>query len=103
LPDATVFGILIASETLGSVMTINIELRPEEERVLRERARQSGRDVSEYVRLVPKEHIEGSKTFAEILTPVWEGFRRGGLDEDQAAGFLEEGLEAARRERKGHP
>ena len=84
-------------------MTINIELRPEEERVLRERARQSGRDVSEYVHLVLKEHIEGAKSFAEILTPVWEEFRRGGMTEDQASEFLEEELRDARRERKGNP
>jgi predicted metallo-beta-lactamase superfamily hydrolase len=84
-------------------MTISIELRPDEERVLRERARQSGRDVSEYVHLVLKEHIEGSKTFAEILTPVWEAFRESGMTEGQAAEFLEDALEAARREREGHP
>jgi hypothetical protein len=83
-------------------MTINIELRPDEEQVLRERARLSGREVSEYVHLVLKQHIEGSKTFADILSPVWEGFRRGGMTEDQAAEFLEEELQAARRERKGH-
>lgn len=87
----------------GRDMTINIELRPDEERVLRERARQSGRDVSEYVHLVLKEHIEGSKTFAEILTPVWQGFRESGMTEDQAAAFLEDELEVARLERKGHP
>jgi hypothetical protein len=84
-------------------MTINIELRPDEEHALRERARQSGRDVSEYVHLVLKAHIEGAKTFAEILSPVWEGFRRGGMTEDQAADFLEGELEEARRERQGHP
>jgi hypothetical protein len=83
-------------------MTINIELRPDEERVLLERARQSGRDVSEYVHLVLKEHIEGEKTFAEILTPVWDGFRQCGMTEDQAAEFLESELQEARRERKGH-
>jgi hypothetical protein len=83
-------------------MTITIELRPEEERVLQERARLSGRDVSEYVHLVLKEHIEGSKTFAEILAPVWEGFRQAGMTEDQAAEFLEEELKTAWRDRKGH-
>jgi hypothetical protein len=84
-------------------MTIHIELRPDEERVLRERARQSGRDVSEYIHLVLKEHIEGSETFAAILAPVWEVFRQAGMTKDQAAVFLEDELRAARRERKGHP
>jgi hypothetical protein len=78
-------------------MTINVDLRPDEEQILRERARLIGRDVSEYVHLVLKEHIEGSKTFAEILTPAWTGLRQGGMTEEQAAEFLEEELQASRR------
>jgi hypothetical protein len=53
-------------------MTINIELKPDEERELRERARTSGRDISEYVQQVLTEHIRSgrgpetaSKTFDE--------------------------------------
>ena len=71
--------------------------------MLRERARQSGRDVSEYVHLVLKEHIEGAKTFAEILTPSGKVSAEAGINEDQAAEFLEGELREARRERKGHP
>ena len=84
-------------------MTIRIELRPDEEQALRERARQNGRDVAEYVHLVLKAHLEGPRTFAEILTPVWQGFRDNGLSEDEASGLLEDELAAARRERRGHP
>jgi hypothetical protein len=39
-------------------MTINIELQPEEERALVERARLSGRDLAAYVRKVLQEHIQ---------------------------------------------
>jgi hypothetical protein len=49
-------------------MTINIELRPDEERALRERARQSGRDVSELV-----------KESGLIHTPGLEPHRRKSL------------------------
>jgi hypothetical protein len=38
-------------------MTINIELRPEEERALLERARMSGRDLAGYVHQILHEHI----------------------------------------------
>ena len=38
-------------------MTINIELGPEEERALLERARISGRDLAGYVRRILQEHI----------------------------------------------
>ena len=80
-------------------MTIRIELHPDEEQVLRERAQLSGRDVAEYIHLVLRQHIDGSKTFDQILTPVWEGFRDRGMTEDEAAEFLEEEYRAAKRER----
>jgi antitoxin (DNA-binding transcriptional repressor) of toxin-antitoxin stability system len=38
-------------------MAINIELRPDEERALSERARGSGRDVTEYVHQILQRHI----------------------------------------------
>jgi len=38
-------------------MTINIELRPEEELALLERARTSGRDLASYVQQILHEHI----------------------------------------------
>jgi hypothetical protein len=38
-------------------MTINLELRPEEERALLERARVSGRDLASYVRQVLEQHL----------------------------------------------
>jgi hypothetical protein len=39
-------------------MTIHIELQPEEEKALRERARLSGRDLAAYVSKVLQEHIQ---------------------------------------------
>src|SRR5512135_2834023 len=41
-------------------MAINIELRPDEERALSERARGSGRDVTEYVHQVLQDHIRAA-------------------------------------------
>lgn len=41
-------------------MAINIELRPDEERALSERARGSGRDVTEYVHQVLQDHIRAT-------------------------------------------
>ncbi len=41
-------------------MAINIELGPDEERVLSERARGSGRDVTEYVHQVLQDHIRAT-------------------------------------------
>jgi hypothetical protein len=41
-------------------MTIHIELKPEEERALLERARQSGRDTEQYVQELVRDHIQAS-------------------------------------------
>jgi hypothetical protein len=56
-------------------MTIQIELRPDEVRELRELARASGGDISEYVHRVLTEHIRfrrgpqtAAKSFDEVLS-----------------------------------
>ena len=41
-------------------MTINIELKPDEERALLERARLSGRDPGQYVQNLIRDHIQAS-------------------------------------------
>ncbi len=41
----------------------------------------------------------GSTTFAEVLAPVWEGFRQTGMSEDEAVDFLDGEVQSARRER----
>ena len=88
-------------------MTISIELRPEEERALLERARKSGRDISQYVHQVLAEHIRSgqgseaaSKTFDEILAPVREGWRQGGMSEEEITALFEETRDEVRRERR---
>lgn len=46
-------------------MTISIELPPEEEKALLERARMSGRDVASYVRDIIQDHIEQADAVGE--------------------------------------
>jgi hypothetical protein len=88
-------------------MTINIELRPEVERALLERARMSGRDISQYVHQVLTEHIRSgqspetaSKTFDEILAPVREGWQQGGMSEDEITALFVETRDEVRKERR---
>src|SRR5689334_13927836 len=53
-------------------MTIKIELRPDEERVLREHARRSGRDLADYVHGVLQTHIQQAEGTDEA-TPALDG------------------------------
>ena len=87
-------------------MTITIELSPEEEQVLRERARDSGRELPEYVQQVLEEHIRSvprpeaaPKTFDQVLAPVWDGWRQSGMTEEQIDAMFQRELEELRQER----
>jgi hypothetical protein len=88
-------------------MTINIELRPDEERELRERALTSGRELPEYVQQVLEEHIRSvprpakpSKTFDQILAPVREGWQQSGMTEEEITALFEETRDEVRKERR---
>jgi hypothetical protein len=59
-------------------MTITIELKPEEERALRERARVSGRDLAGYIHQILRGHLRTSEPDSRQTgvvngaTPPWD-------------------------------
>jgi hypothetical protein len=85
-------------------MTVTIDLSPEEERRLQERAAQLGQDLPAYLRRLIREDLDAAvpaqgRTFAEILAPVHEDFRASGMTEGELDTLLEEALGEARAER----
>jgi hypothetical protein len=49
---------------------------------------------------------KGEKTFEEISTPIWEGWRQSGMTEDEVDDLFGQELQEVRRERsqqKGTP
>jgi hypothetical protein len=85
-------------------MTISITLTPEQERKLEELARERGTDPSAYVHEVVAAYLnvaapKGDRTFEEILAPIWEGWRRSGMTEDEVEELFERELQEVRRER----
>jgi hypothetical protein len=86
-------------------MTIRISPTPEQERTLEELARQSGKDPSAYAIGVLTAYLNGvhsnpEKTFAEILAPIWEGWRQSGMTEDEIDDLFGQELQEMRRERR---
>jgi hypothetical protein len=88
-------------------MTITIELRPEEEQMLRERARKSGQELPEYVHQLLEQHIRSSphpeappKTFDQILAPIREGWQQSGMTEEEITALFEETRDEVRKERR---
>ena len=85
-------------------MTISITLTPDQERTLEELARQDGKDPSVYVNDVVTAYLNGArskgeKTFEEILTPIWEGWQRSGMTEDEVDDLFGQELQEVRQER----
>jgi hypothetical protein len=85
-------------------MTVTIDLSPDEERRLHERAARVGQDLTGYLRGLIRDDLEAApptrgRTFAEILAPVHEDFRTSGMTEGELDALLEEALRESRAER----
>jgi hypothetical protein len=86
-------------------MALTIELSPDEERQLQERADQSGQDLTDYLRRLIRRNLDAARTangrtFAEILAPVHEDFRKSDMTEDELDTLLREALDESRAERR---
>jgi hypothetical protein len=86
-------------------MSINITLTPLEERKLADLARANGKDpaayahdvVSTYLKIV---HDPETRTFEEIISPIWDAWRKSGLTNSEVDDLFEEELQATRSERR---
>ena len=82
-------------------MTVTIELSPEEERRLQERAGRLGQERTSDVRGLIRRDLEANptgrgRTFLEILAPLHQDFRASGLDEGSLDSLLDEALRESR-------
>jgi hypothetical protein len=83
-------------------MTITIDLRPEQERRLAERAARAGQDIAAYVRHLIDRDIDAESLNA-ILAPVRRDFEESGRTDDDLAALVEEVREDIWREKHGRP
>jgi hypothetical protein len=89
-------------------MTISIELAADEVQMLEAKARARGQVVSDFVRELIRKELRngpgmleaGEKTLAEILTPIWDGWRETGMTEEETEKLLEGELGELRQERR---
>jgi hypothetical protein len=86
-------------------MSINITLTHEEEQKLAELARARGKDVAAHVHDVVIAYLNGAdqigtKSFEEILAPIWAGWRQSGMADDEVDDLMEQELQEARSERR---
>jgi plasmid stability protein len=98
------------------VMTLTIQLPPEVEKKLRDRAAQSGLAADAYARKLIEQGLHGSPevpaagqpavdpgtgtTLDEILAPLREEFEQSGMTEEELTQFLTEVRDEVRRENR---
>lgn len=83
-------------------MTITIDLRPDQERRLAERAARAGQDIADYVHRLIDRDIDAEGLDA-ILAPVRRNFEESGMTDDDLAALVEEVREDIWREEHGRP
>ena len=85
-------------------MSIHITLTSEEERKLAILARARGKDPATHAHDVVAAYLKGAdqndrKSFEEILTPIWEGWRQSGMSDGEIDELFEQEVRQARSER----
>jgi hypothetical protein len=83
-------------------MTITIDLRPEQERRLAERAARAGQDIAAYVHHLIVRDID-AESLDTILAPVRRDFEDSGMTDDDLAALVEEVREDIWREKHSRP
>jgi hypothetical protein len=83
-------------------MTITIDLRPEQEKRLAERAARAGQDVAAYVHHLIDRDID-AESLDVILAPVRRNFEESGMTDDDLADLVEGVREDIWREQHGRP
>jgi hypothetical protein len=86
-------------------MSIQITLTPAEERKLAELARARGKDPADHAHDVVAAYLNGAnqsgtKSFEEILGPIWAGWRENQMTDREIDDLLEQELREVRGERR---
>lgn len=79
--------------------TIEITRLPEGTKEgIRELSERKGKNAEEYLRTLIEADLLSQQTFAEILAPLREGFRKGGMTEEQLETLFEEARQKVHQE-----
>jgi hypothetical protein len=81
-------------------MDITINIRPEIQEKLRQRAMDSGRDVTEYLEKLIEKDLSAPVSLRDLYAPVREQIKESGISEDELDTLLEEARDEAYRERQ---
>ena len=81
-------------------MTLKLELGPDLEAKLRERAAAAGKDPETFAIDALAEKLRAPRTFAEILAPAHKAVEESGMTDTELEAFLAKAIADARRDRR---
>ena len=81
-------------------MTVTIELEPEIESLLEERAKADGCDVKGYVKKLIEKDVNRKRTFDEILAPFRQAVEKSGISDDELDSLFREARKEVSRTRQ---
>jgi hypothetical protein len=84
-------------------MTLRVQISPETEARLQERAAAVGQDLATYAAGVLERSALRALSVKEISGPVGDAFKQSGMTEDELSEFLEREKHAMRAERRQQP
>ena len=82
-------------------MTITLELPPETERKLRERAAAIGQDVTAFVQGIIERSVTVKPTLDEILAPFRQQVKESGMSDEELTTFFEDMRDRVWQEKHG--
>jgi len=81
-------------------MTVTLELEPEVESALEERARAEGCEVKDYLEKLVEKDINRERTFDEILAPFRDAVEKSGISDEDLDALLIEARKGVSKERR---
>lgn len=83
-------------------MTLTLSLPPEAERRLRERAREAGQEVAEFVRHLIDQELAAPSSLVEAAEPLARAVEAAGLTDDEFTDVIVQARDESRRERRSN-
>lgn len=83
------------------IMTVTIELKPEIEKALQQKAKDNGYELNVYLEKLIEKDVEYKKTLDEILAPIRKNFEESGMTEADLDDLIESERQALWDEKNG--
>ena len=81
-------------------MTVTLELEPEVESALEERARAEGCNVKDYLEKLVEKEVNRERTFDEILAPFRDAVEKSGISDEDLDTLFRKARKEVSKERR---